>query len=183
MFALVSPYAAIVVGGSLGFAALPKDVTELATGTVKFFNAEKGCGFISRGEDDDAAIADERNALLRDDLNAAQLRTARALAETHARPRAPRISEVTDSDDQLCLLLDRGYELAAGHLEGINEAALELADAAGDDRRVMERAFRVVAERVRLDPSHANNQVASLIRRAIELGMWRWDWDDTRPVP
>ena len=62
-----------------------KDVTELATGTVKFFNAEKGCGFISRGEDDDAAIADERNALLRDDLNAAQLRTARALAETHAR--------------------------------------------------------------------------------------------------
>ena len=32
-----------------------------------------------------AAIADERNALLRDDLNAAQLRTARALAETHAR--------------------------------------------------------------------------------------------------
>ena len=90
---------------------------------------------------------------------------------------------MTDSDDQLCLLLDRGYELAAGQLEGINEAALELADAAGDDRRVMERAFCVVAERVRLDPSHANNQVASLIRRAIELGMWRWDWDDTRPVP
>ena len=48
---------------------------------------------------------------------------------------------MTDSDDQLCLLLDRGYELAAGHLEGINEAALELADAAGDDRRVMEHAF------------------------------------------
>ena len=98
-------------------------------------------------------------------------------------PRAPRISEMTDSDDQLRHLLDRGYELAASHLEGINEAALELADAAGDDRRVMERAFRVVAERVRLDPSHANNQVASLIRRAIELGMWRWDWDNTRPVP
>jgi hypothetical protein len=90
---------------------------------------------------------------------------------------------MTDSDDQLCHLLDRGYELAASHLEGINEAARELADAAGDDRRVMERAFRVVAERVRLDPCHANNQVASLIRRAIELGMWRWDWDDTRPVP
>jgi hypothetical protein len=40
------------------------------------------------------------------------------------------------SDDQLLHLLDRGYELAASHLEGINEAALELADAAGDDRRV-----------------------------------------------
>ncbi|HEV8207133.1 MAG TPA: hypothetical protein VGR04_10650 [Acidimicrobiia bacterium] len=47
----------------------------------------------------------------------------------------------------------------------------------------MERAFRVVVERVRVDPSHANKQVASLIRRAIELGMWRWDWDETRPVP
>jgi uncharacterized protein (DUF2267 family) len=88
-----------------------------------------------------------------------------------------------DSDDQLRDLLDRGYELAAGRLEGINEAALELADAAGDDRRVMERAIRVVAERVRVDPSHANKQVASLLRRAIELGMLRWDWDDTRQVP
>jgi hypothetical protein len=38
----------------------------------------------------------------------------------------------------------------------------------------MERAFRVVAERVRVDPSHANKQAASLIRRAIELGMWQW---------
>jgi hypothetical protein len=53
----------------------------------------------------------------------------------------------------------------------------------GDNRRVMERAFRVVVERVRVDPSHANKQVASLIRRAIELGIWRWDWDETRPVP
>jgi hypothetical protein len=90
---------------------------------------------------------------------------------------------MTYSDGQLRDFLDRGYELAASHLEGINEAALELADAAGDDRRVMERAFRVVAERVRVDPSHANKQVASLIRRAIELGMWRWYWDDTRPLP
>jgi hypothetical protein len=90
---------------------------------------------------------------------------------------------MTYSDGQLRHLLERGYELAASELEGINEAALELADAAGGNRRVMERAFRVVAERVRVDPSHANKQVASLIRRAIELGMWQWDWDDTRPVP
>ena len=93
-------------------------------------------------------------------------------------------SDMTYSDSQLSHLLERGgYELAASQLEGINAAALELADAAGGNRRVMERAFRVVAERVRVDPSHANKQVASLIRRAIELGMWRWDWDDTRPVP
>jgi hypothetical protein len=85
--------------------------------------------------------------------------------------------------DDLDRLLQRAYELAAGHLEGINEAAFELAEVAGDDRRVVERAVRVVAERVRVDPSHANKQVASLIRRAIELGMGRWQWSDTDPVP
>jgi FkbM family methyltransferase len=42
-----------------------------------------------RSAQEHSAIADERNALLRDDLNAAQLRTARALAETHARPPRP----------------------------------------------------------------------------------------------
>src|SRR5215204_5890301 len=40
----------------LGFAALRKEVTELATGTVKFFNAEKGYGFISREEGDDVFV-------------------------------------------------------------------------------------------------------------------------------
>ena len=43
----------------------------------------------ARSAQEQSAIADERNALLRDDLNAAQLRTARALAETHARPPRP----------------------------------------------------------------------------------------------
>jgi FkbM family methyltransferase len=43
----------------------------------------------ARSAQEQAAIANERNALLRDDLNAAQLRTARALAETHARPARP----------------------------------------------------------------------------------------------
>ena len=85
--------------------------------------------------------------------------------------------------DDLDRLLQRAYELAAGYLEGINEAALELAEVAGDDRLVIERAVRIVAERVRIDPSHANKQVASLIRRAIELEMWRWQWSDTNPVP
>jgi hypothetical protein len=85
--------------------------------------------------------------------------------------------------EQLQRLLERGYEFAASQLEGIDEAALELADLAGDDRRTIEQAFRVVAARVRREPSHANKQVASLIRRAIELGMWRWEWEDTKPVP
>jgi cold shock protein len=54
--ALVRSYAARVAGGSLGLAALRKEVTELATGTVKFFNAEKGYGFISREGGDDVFV-------------------------------------------------------------------------------------------------------------------------------
>jgi len=84
--------------------------------------------------------------------------------------------------DELDCLLDRAYELAASRLEGINEAALELADLTGD-RLVIERAYRVVAARVRTQPSHANKQAVSLIRRAIEVGMERWTWSETKPVP
>jgi cold shock protein len=54
--ALGRSYAASVAGGSPGFAALRKEVTELATGTVKFFNAQKGYGFISREEGDDVFV-------------------------------------------------------------------------------------------------------------------------------
>jgi CspA family cold shock protein len=54
--ALGRSYAASVAGGSLGVAALRKEVTELATGTVKFFNAQKGYGFISREEGDDVFV-------------------------------------------------------------------------------------------------------------------------------
>ena len=37
-------------------AALSEEVIELATGTVKFFNAQKGYGFISREEGDDVFV-------------------------------------------------------------------------------------------------------------------------------
>jgi FkbM family methyltransferase len=45
-------------------------------------NAARAC-LTARDAQDQNAIADENIAVLRDDLNAAQLRTARALAETH----------------------------------------------------------------------------------------------------
>jgi len=37
-------------------AALSEEVIELATGTVKFFNAQKGYGFISREQGDDVFV-------------------------------------------------------------------------------------------------------------------------------
>jgi cold shock protein len=43
-------------GAPLGSAGPRKEVTELATGTVKFFNAQKGYGFISREEGDDVFV-------------------------------------------------------------------------------------------------------------------------------
>ena len=50
-------YAASVAGGSLVLvAALSEEVIELATGTVKFFNSQKGYGFISREEGDDVFV-------------------------------------------------------------------------------------------------------------------------------
>jgi CspA family cold shock protein len=54
--ALVRSYAARGAGGSLGLAARRREVTELATRTVKFFNAEKGYGFISREGGDDVFV-------------------------------------------------------------------------------------------------------------------------------
>ena len=56
MSALVRVYAARVAGGSLGFAALRGEVSELASGTVKFFKPEKGDGFISREGGDDVFV-------------------------------------------------------------------------------------------------------------------------------
>lgn len=85
-------------------------------------------------------------------------------------------------EGQVERLLARAYEIAAGYLEGINEAANELAQLA-DDRRVIEGARRMVADRMRSSPNRAHKQVASLIRRSIERGDWRWTWDDTAPVP
>jgi cold shock protein len=55
--ALVRSYAASVAGGSLVLVvARSEEVIELATGTVKFFNAQKGYGFISREGGDDVFV-------------------------------------------------------------------------------------------------------------------------------
>ena len=43
-------------GRVAGFCGATEERTELATGTVKFFNAEKGYGFISREGGDDVFV-------------------------------------------------------------------------------------------------------------------------------
>lgn len=87
------------------------------------------------------------------------------------------------ADDQRAgALLARAYELAGTELEGTDEAAEELASLAGDSLAVIDQARRLVARRLAERPDRATKQVASLIRRAIELGMSRWAWNDTNPV-
>jgi PII-like signaling protein len=80
-------------------------------------------------------------------------------------------------------LLARAYELARSGLEGINEAAVELADLSGEDVSALDEARRIVAGRLVSAPDHADKQVASLIRRAFELGHWRWEIPETNEVP
>ena len=80
-------------------------------------------------------------------------------------------------------LLDRAYEIARGHLEGINEAAEELANMTHGDLRVLWRARRVTLDRLSIAPSKEVRQVMSLIRRALELGEWPGQWHDTNQVP
>lgn len=91
--------------------------------------------------------------------------------------------EALPLEERVERVLARAYGMARSHLEGINEAAEELAALAGEDRRVIERARRTAVERVTSRPDRDNLQVLSLIRRAIELGDRRWQWEETRPVP
>ncbi len=77
----------------------------------------------------------------------------------------------------------RAYELADSGLSGINEAAEELATMAGEELEVISSARRIVMARLRDHPDHPTRQVYWLIRRALELGDWRWQWEDTNPVP
>jgi hypothetical protein len=80
-------------------------------------------------------------------------------------------------------LLARAYQLAALPLEGIEEAAKELVGLSADDLAVVDQARRLTAARVANNPTVQTKQVAALIRRAIEVGMSRWRFDDTGEVP
>lgn len=72
-------------------------------------------------------------------------------------------------------VVGRAFRLAGQPLEGIESASKELVELTGGDRRVLERARRVALGLSEADPSKLTRQVASLVRRALELGQWEWD--------
>ena len=91
--------------------------------------------------------------------------------------------DVGDAVDRAEVVLARARALAESPLEGINEAALELAALSGGERSVIEQARRRVEAEVGEAGSSVAKQMASLIRRALELGEWPWSAEEmTRTI-
>ncbi len=88
---------------------------------------------------------------------------------------------MSDVDARAEQILARARQFADGDLEGIEEAAKELAEMAGGDVAVVAGARQRAARAVADDPGRHSKQVLSLIRRAIEVG--RWDWDAYGAAP
>jgi hypothetical protein len=86
-----------------------------------------------------------------------------------------RASGHEDLDAAVEKFLAEAYEMAQSPISAFNDAAEALAAKADRDRRVIERARRVVQDRLQTEPDHLTKQVLSLLRRALELGEWDWD--------
>ena len=93
------------------------------------------------------------------------------------------ICRVTDELDQkLRNWLDRCRELAESNLDGIEDPARELAELAAADRRLMERAYRLMRQALEHEPRNSTLQQMLLFwRRAFEKGTW--SWEDVPPDP
>jgi hypothetical protein len=86
-----------------------------------------------------------------------------------------RASGHDDLDAAVEKFLAEAYEIAESPISAFNDTAVALAAKADRDRRVIERARRVVQSRLETEPDHLSKQVASLMRRALELGEWDWE--------
>jgi hypothetical protein len=80
-----------------------------------------------------------------------------------------------DLDAAVEKFLAEAYEVAQSPISAFNDAAVALAAKADRDRRVIERARRVVQNRLQTEPDHLTKQVSALLRRALELGEWKWE--------
>jgi hypothetical protein len=89
------------------------------------------------------------------------------------------VAEIDDA--RVAGLIERAYALAGQELEGIDDAARELARAADGDVEVAAAAIRRIRSAVAEGPEgaaaadRATKQVASLLRRALEIGEWNWE--------
>jgi hypothetical protein len=92
------------------------------------------------------------------------------------------ICGVRDFDQRVEQILGRAHQMADEPLEGIDEAAKELAALAGGDVAIVARIRQVAADNVDAEPDRHNKQVLSLVRRAIEIGRWDWDAYEATPV-
>ncbi|HUB70593.1 MAG TPA: hypothetical protein VL984_09235 [Acidimicrobiales bacterium] len=99
-------------------------------------------------------------------------------------PGAPAELSQTCREEQgrVAALLDRAYKMAGSQLDGVEQAAKELAVLCGDSSTAS-AARRVVLGRLEAGGDRVDRQVASLLRRAIELGAGLWAWDNTKPLP
>jgi hypothetical protein len=80
-----------------------------------------------------------------------------------------------DLDAAVEKFLAEAYEVAQSPISAFNDAAVALGAKADRDRRVIERARRVVQGRLQTEPDHLTKQVSALLRRALELGDWDWE--------
>ena len=93
-------------------------------------------------------------------------------------------------DARVAGLIERAYALAGQELEGIDDAARELARTADGDVEVVAAAIRRIRSAVTEAAGQAEDaggaggaggadratkQVASLLRRALEIGEWNWE--------
>jgi hypothetical protein len=80
-----------------------------------------------------------------------------------------------DLDAAVEKFLAEAYEVAQSPISAFNDAAVALSAKADRDRRVIERARRVIQNRLQTEPDHLTKQVSALLRRALELGEWHWE--------
>ncbi len=78
-------------------------------------------------------------------------------------------------DERVQQVVTRAYELSDEDLEGIDDAAREIAGLCHGDIAVIDAARRAIHADVDRDPSRQHKQAASLVRRALEIGHWDWE--------
>jgi hypothetical protein len=79
-------------------------------------------------------------------------------------------------------VLEHAYQLARGRLAGVEDAAKDLVSQSDGDAAAISAARREVLARLKHDPGQDDQQVALLLRRAIEVGGWQLSWSDTKPI-